>query len=317
VVDMATGNPGLANATMNLTSGPSAPRTDTTDANGSVIFPELAVNTGSTNFYNVAASLSGYATYPGDFAYTGTGSPATSFEHVNHLTGTDDLQTMHMYKTGAATTVTVYKSDGVTSFPTASTVYMGTTAASNIGSSVSGAGLAGNTATAATGAPESTTFTSLQLGNAYVSPAVTTIPIFPGTYTFSAQSGTASSMTYAVPQTSVSVPNSYPTDLTKTVKLLMYANPCISNTTLTVTVTRGGANVTDAHVEVTSAATGVSTAPVVYLWGDTGTNGQAAFIVPRGSGYTIRATDSRGSTGVSPTTSFSAATGTAAVTITP
>lgn len=260
------------------------------------------MNPNTSNFYDVTTSLFGYSTYPADLPYTGTGSPAVSLEHVNHLTGNDDLQTIHMYKNGAAVTVNVFKSDGVTRFPASSTVYMG-------------AGLAGNTATAPAGS--SAAIGQLLLGNRYVTPTVSTISIFPGNYTFSAESGTAGSMTYSVPQSSVSVPNNYPTDLTKTVNLVMYANPVTSNTTLTVTVKRGSSSVQDAHVEVSSTSTGVSNAPSVYVWGDTNSSGQVSLIVPRGSNYTIRATDARGSTASLTNQTFSASTASATVTITP
>ena len=304
VVDMATGNPPLANAPVSLASGPSAPRSDKTNSAGSVIFPELAVNTGTSNFYDVTAALNGYSTYPLDLPFSGTGNPAVSLEHVNHLTGNDDLQTIHLYKNGGAVTVNVYKSDGVTPFPAATTVYMG-------------AGLAGNTGTAAAGSPTSAVINQLQLGNRYLSPIVSTIPIFPGNYAFSAQSGNATSMTYAVPQTTVAVPNNYPGDLTKTVNLIMYANPVTTNTTLTVTVKRGSSTIQDAHVEVSSTSTGVTNAPSVYVWGDTNSSGQVSLIIPRGGGFTIRATDARGSTASLTNQSYSTSTASATLTVTP
>ena len=304
VVDMATGNPPLANVSVSIANGPSAPRTGTTDSSGSVIFPELTPNTSTSNFYDVTASFGGYSTYPTDLPYSGTGSPAISLEQINHLTGFDDLQTIHMYKNGATATVDVYKSDGVTPFPSSTTVYMAS-------------GLAGNTATATVGSPTQTTFSQLLLGNSYVSPSVSSISIYPGNYAFSGQSGTATSMTYAVPQTTVAVPNNYPTDLTKTVKLVMYANPVTTNCTLTVTVKRGSSNVQNAHVEVSSTATGSANAPSVYLWGNTNSSGQATFIIPRGSAYTVKATDARGSTASLTNQTYSSSTGTATVTITP
>ncbi len=302
VIDMATGSPPLANATVSLASGPSAPRTDTTNTDGSVVFPQLTPNPSTSNFYDVTASLAGYNTYPADLPYSGTGNPAISLEHVNHLTAVDDLQSIRMYESGVAATVNVYEPDGVTPFPASSTVYMG-------------AGLAGNTATAPAGSPA--TVNQLQLGNHYLTPAVSTIPIYPGNYTFAAQSGTAGSMTYSVPQTSVAVPNNYPTDLAKTVNLLMYANPVTSNTTLTVTVKRGGSNVQDAHVEVSSTSTGAANAPSVYVWGDTNYWGQVSLIVPQGRGYTVQATDARGSTASLTNQTFSSSTSSSTVTITP
>ncbi len=310
VVDMAAGNPGLPGATVTFANGPSASRSASTDSNGYVVFPLLTPNTSSTNFYDVTASLNGYSTYPADLPYSGAGSPATSLEQINHQTGADDSQTIHLYKNGAVTTVNVYKSDGVTKFPSSTTVYMG----------VSG-GLAGNSATATVGSSAtSATINSLLLGNSYVSPSVSSISIYPANYTFSGESGTLSSMTYAVPQT-IGVPNNYPTDLTKTVKLVMNSSAVTSNCTLTVTVMRGSSKVSNAHVEVSSTATGVTAAPSVYLWANTAssgsTQGQATFIIPRGVKYTVAATDARGSTASLTNQTYSSSTGSATVTITP
>jgi prepilin-type N-terminal cleavage/methylation domain-containing protein len=306
LVDMAGGSPALSDVAVSVAHGPSAARTDSTSSTGSVVFPLLTPNTSTSNFYDVTAALAGYSTYPADLPYTGTANPAISLEHVNHQTGYDDLQTIHMYKNGAAVTVTVYKSDGVTPFPSAATVYMG-----------SSTGLAGNTATATVGSPTSAAFSQLQLGNAYVSPTVSTIQIFPGNYAFSAQYGNTVAMTYAVPQTTVAVPTNYPTVLTKTVKLTMYPNPQTSNTTLTITVKRGSTAIQNAHVEVSSTATGQTNAPSVYLWGNTNSSGQVSLIVPRGNGFTLKATDARGSTVSLVNQSYSSSTGSATLTITP
>jgi prepilin-type N-terminal cleavage/methylation domain-containing protein len=317
VVDMATGTPALSGVTLNLATGPSAPRSDTTNSAGSVIFPELTANTGNTNFYNVTASLAGYSTYPGDLPYTGTGNPAISLEHVNHQTGADDLQTIHMYQNGINATVNVYKSNGTVLWPTASTVYMGAA-----GSSIVTQGIAGNAVTTASPSISTATFGSLMLGNSYlVSGSGSTVNVFPDNYEFSAESGSTSAMTYATPQASVTVPSNYPTSLTQTVNLVMGASPCPTNTTVTVTVKRGTTAVQDAHVEISSTATGQSTAPSVYVWGDTSSSGTVSLIVPRNPStsysYTIRATDARGSTYTATNQSFTSSSGTATLTITP
>jgi hypothetical protein len=314
VVDMASGSPALSGVTVNLTSGPSAPRSDTTNSVGGVIFPELAANTSNTNFYDVSTSLSGYSTYPGDLPYTGTATPATSLEQVNHQTGADDLQTIHMYKNGIAATVNVYKSNGTTPWPSSSTVYMN----ANSGTSVTD-GIAG-TAVNLTAPTYVATISSLSLDNSYAVPsAVNTVNVFPANYEISAESGTAASMTYAPPQT-VAVPSNYPTTLSQTLNLLMGASPCTTNTTLTITVKRGSTSLTGAHVEVYSTATGQSTAPNVYVWGDT-SSGTVSLIVPRNPStsysYTIKATDARGSTATLTNQSFTSSTGSATVTITP
>jgi hypothetical protein len=123
-------------------------------------------------------------------------------------------------------------------------------------------------------------------------------------------------MTYATPQT-VAVPNNYPLDLSKTVNLSMYASPVTLNSTVSVTVKRNGTAVQDAHVELSSAATGAANATSVYVWGDTDSNGKVSLIVPQGIGYTIRATDARGSTTSLTSQTFSASTASATLTITP
>jgi type II secretory pathway pseudopilin PulG len=305
VVDMASGAPPLPGVTVSLASGPSAPRRDMTNSAGSVIFPTLTVNPNASNFYDVTASLGGYSTYPADLPYAGTASPAISREHVNHLVGADDLQTLQMYKNGSAVTVNVYRSDGRTPFGSPATVYMG-------------AGLAGNSVAASSGAQTTATITSLMLGlgSAYITPAVPTISIFPGNYTFAAQYGTAASMTYSAPQ-SVGVPNNYPVDLSKVVNLVMGSTAVTSNASVTVTVRRGTSPVQDAHVEISSTATGVPAAPSVYVWGNTNSGGTATLIVPRGVAYTVRATDARGSTASVSNQSFNTATPSVPLTITP
>jgi hypothetical protein len=306
VVDMSSGTPGISGATVSLANGPSAPLSGTTDSTGYIVFPLLEPNTSSSNYYDISAAYSGYSTYPADLPYAGTGTPATSSEQINHQTGADDNGTIRMFKNGAVATVNVFKSDGVTKFPSTTTVYMGASG-----------GLAGTTGTATVGASSTTaTISSLLLGNSYVSPSVSTTSIFPGNYTFSAESGSLSSMTYSTPQFSVGVPNNYPTDLTKTVNLVMYASPVTSNCTLTVTVKRGSSSVSNAHVEVSSTATGVANAPSVYLWGNT-SSGTATFIIPRGVKYTVAATDARGSTGNITNQTYSSSTGSATVTISP
>jgi type II secretory pathway pseudopilin PulG len=67
VVDYGTNEP-VVGATVDLATGPSAPRSDTTDSTGSVTFPALDPNptSGADAYYDVTASLSGYVTLADD-----------------------------------------------------------------------------------------------------------------------------------------------------------------------------------------------------------------------------------------------------------
>ncbi len=61
VIDMDLNQP-VPGATVSLATGPSAPRADTTDSTGSVIFPDLTPNptSGGQAYYDLAASANGY-----------------------------------------------------------------------------------------------------------------------------------------------------------------------------------------------------------------------------------------------------------------
>ena len=65
VVDYALSTP-LQNATVTLGAGPSAPRSDVTDATGATTFPALTPTTGGQPYYDVTATLTGYNTLPDD-----------------------------------------------------------------------------------------------------------------------------------------------------------------------------------------------------------------------------------------------------------
>jgi prepilin-type N-terminal cleavage/methylation domain-containing protein len=67
VTDYANQAP-LAGVTVTLGTGPDAPISDTTDANGKVIFAALTPNpaTGTQSTYTLTAALTGYRTYPED-----------------------------------------------------------------------------------------------------------------------------------------------------------------------------------------------------------------------------------------------------------
>jgi type II secretory pathway pseudopilin PulG len=75
VVDYANNTP-VEGATVGLTLGPSAPRSDATDNAGSVTFPALTPNPSGASFYDISVSKAGYVVLADDL------SPATA-AHVS------------------------------------------------------------------------------------------------------------------------------------------------------------------------------------------------------------------------------------------
>jgi prepilin-type N-terminal cleavage/methylation domain-containing protein len=177
VTDYATNQP-VQGATLSLATGPSAPRSDTTDASGSVIFPDLTPNptSGSTQYYDLSVSAPGYTTLSTDASPNGP-------SHQQLSAGQTFNTTIRIYK-AATITVNVQKSG---------TTYTGST--SVVVSSSRG----------------SQTFTAT--GGTLTVTTVNGEAVVPGLlYTVSAYD---SSNDYAAPVTKT-VPNNYPTDLTST-----------------------------------------------------------------------------------------------------
>ena len=198
-----------------------------TSSTGSVIFPQLIVNPNTSNFYDVTASLARLQHLPGR-------SPVRRNREPSHQPRAGESSDRQRRPSDHSSLCKRHRHEG-------QRLQVGRRdAVSGVGDRLHGRRPRREHGTAAVGSPTSATINQLQLGNGYLSPAVSTIQIFPGNYTFSAQSGTAASMTYAAPQTNVAVPNNYPTDLSKTVNLLMYASPVTANSTVTVTVKRTG-----------------------------------------------------------------------------
>jgi prepilin-type N-terminal cleavage/methylation domain-containing protein len=67
ITDYALSTP-MTGATVNLGAGPSAPRSDVTDATGTVTFPAVTPTTGVLPYYTVTPSISGYNVFPDDAA---------------------------------------------------------------------------------------------------------------------------------------------------------------------------------------------------------------------------------------------------------
>jgi type II secretory pathway pseudopilin PulG len=72
VVDMGN-NTAVQDATVSLSTGPSAPRSDTTDVTGRVEFPDLTANPtgGSLAYYDIGVAATGFQTLPDDVSPAG------------------------------------------------------------------------------------------------------------------------------------------------------------------------------------------------------------------------------------------------------
>jgi type II secretory pathway pseudopilin PulG len=213
VVDYALNTP-IPNATVNLATGPSAPRGDVTDSAGSVVFPALTANptSGAQAYYDISAVAPGYTTLKDDV------SPAAA-AHAQLAPG----QTFN-------TVLRVYR-------PATINVLVNTAA---------GGGPYTGTATVTIGSPRTTQSFTVTGGSLSVT-ALNGEPIVPGLpYTVSAQTTAGN---YA-PAVTATVPNAYPTDLTSTFTLMLSATT-YTTSTLTVKVqTSSGAAVKGARVEV-------------------------------------------------------------------
>jgi type II secretory pathway pseudopilin PulG len=105
VVDYGSATP-VEGASVSLGTGPSAPRTDSTDVTGLVTFPALTPNpvSGPTAYYDITASLSGYVTLADDV-------PPGSAAHVQVAPGQTINTAVRIYRP-AEITVHVDRADG-------------------------------------------------------------------------------------------------------------------------------------------------------------------------------------------------------------
>jgi hypothetical protein len=269
VVDMDSAHTALTGATVSLATGPSAPRTDTSDSTGTVLFPALNATT-SGSVYDTTASLSGYNTFPLDLP---TYSPGHVTLHPGD--GIDGPKQIRMYKTGISLVVNLVNQGTGTPFTSSSTVYVGSPTCGAVVTSVT------------TG---STTVSNCTLGNTYT--GTTTIPMPPQAFTVSAQSGTK----FSAP-VSVDLSTTYPANVTtpQVVTVTMPSSGASSTTaTVNFTVKKSGSNVQNAHVELKN------TNPNVYLFGLTNSSGKVTFTTvpnaPSTQKYTLVVTDALGAT---------------------
>ena len=249
VIDGVLNTP-LPGATVTLSNGPSPLRNDVTDAAGTAVFPALLPTNVTYPYYNIGASLTGYTTLKDDM-------PPSTTAHTSIAGGQTFTTILRLYK--AATIFVVPKSpDGST--------YTGT-ATATIGSS--------------RGA-QSFTFSGGQL-------QVQTIagePVVPNLqYTARVL---ASNGQYTTPSTQL-VPNSYPTDLTKTFPLSLTGTPATMPALTVKVVNSGGQKVVGATVTVNGGP-----GSNISLLGTTDATGAVVFAVPSSSSPQYSATAKSG-----------------------
>jgi Tfp pilus assembly protein PilV len=243
VIDMGSNQP-VVNVPVTLSTGPSAPQSDTTDNSGTVVFPALTANpaSGAQQYYDLAITPpAGYSDLNDDV------SPSAA-AHVHLSVGQTFNTVLRVYRPSTGSFSVVNAGGG--GFPGNVTVTMTSTLA-----------------------PITTSFTgsSGSLGN--VPPAQFTI----SAKTTNSGTGWAQNVTSAaVVQT---VPASYPTNLTfATTLTLPY---------LVVTVKKSVSGVCQVVSGATVTLTGGPNNVNMSL--TAGSNGQAAFVVPAGGSYAIKA----------------------------
>ena len=249
VIDSVLNTP-VPGATVMLSGGPTPARTDVTDASGSVTFPALLPTTTALNHYDVTvAATTGYTTLREDTP------PAMSARSA--IVGGQTFQTILRVYKAATIYVGTLNSDG-TPYTGAATVTI---------SSTRGAQSFPFSAGQFTLAPPLTLAGELVVPNVQYTARVL------------AANGASSA------ETTQLVPNSYPTDLTKTFTLALGAPAAMQ--TLTVRVANaGGTRIAGASVTV-SGGPGSN----ILLTGTTDASGTAVFSVPSNAtpGYTTTA----------------------------
>ncbi len=296
VLDIGSNTP-LAGQLVNLTTGPSAPLSDTTDSAGNIVFPALTANptSGPTAYYNLSMTpLSGYTLLKDDdIAKTPTAANA----HIQLAPSQTFPTTLRVYK---GSTISVVLQDQSTSSTytgnatvTLSTTLRGTPTSQNYSYS---------------GGPLSTTTFPSGASSEPIIPAPS--PIITGGYTASVSNGF-----FATSVNKATVPNAYPSDLTSTFTLTGYPTG-----TLTATVTWAGSPVSGAVVTLTGGPTSVNQSA------STNGSGVATFTdLPAGSGYSLSAQKSGEISAATPATVVAGSTtnvpvampvGTVAVTVT-
>jgi type II secretory pathway pseudopilin PulG len=249
VIDGALNTP-IVGAGVTLSGGPTPSRTDTTDASGSVTFPALLPTSPALDHYDVTALMSGYATMRED-APPGSAARTT-------IVGGQTFQTIIRLYKPSTIIVVPRNADG--------TAYMGQ-------------------ATATISSSRGTQSFSFTGGTFSLAPPQTLAgePIVPNVqYTVRM---VAANGAVATPLTQP-VPNSYPTDLTRTFVVTLGVPAAMQALTVKV--------VNASNVRVPGATVTVSGGPGsnVLLTATADATGTAVFSVPSNSspGYTSTAT---------------------------
>ncbi|MGD9798281.1 MAG: prepilin-type N-terminal cleavage/methylation domain-containing protein [Acidimicrobiia bacterium] len=197
---------GIQGATVNLLNGPSSPRSDVTDSQGYVTFPDLTPNpaSGATQYYDLSATAPGYTTLPDDVV------PASTVR--KKLLPSDSISpVIRMYK------------------PVTIVVNLRTTA---------GTPFTGSSNVTVTSPRGDQTFT-VTGGSA----TITTIDselLVPGEYSLTA-TATASGTNYESEEVTANVPSAYPTNLTSTIDLTMAdIGPATASLTINTRRSSGG-----------------------------------------------------------------------------
>ena len=245
-------------ATVNLTNGPSANRSDTSDSSGSVSFGALDPNptTGSQAYYDVTVSglPSGYQTLAADLP-PGAATPPASAAHVALAPSQTSASTIRVFK---AATINLALTDG-----------------------------AGNPFTTGADITVQSSFTgstySLNVPAGTSTKTITTLggqPVIPGaTYTIK---GYTTSGLCAAPSPSPVPSSGYPATTSGSFTLAFTACP---TGTLAVNVKQLGVNAAGAAVTVTGGPNNMT-----FTGLTTDASGNVSVNVPEGSGYTVTAT---------------------------
>jgi type II secretory pathway pseudopilin PulG len=249
VIDGALNTP-VVGAGVTLSGGPTPSRTDTTDASGSVVFPALLPTSPALDHYDVTATMTGYATMRED-APPGSAARTT-------IVGGQTFQTIIRVYKPSTITVVPRNADG--------TAYVGQ-------------------ATATISSSRGTQSFSFTGGTFSLAPPQTLAgePIVPNVqYTVRVLAANGANTT---PLTQP-VPNSYPTDLTRTFVVTLGVPAAMQALTVKV--------VNASNVKVPGATVTVSGGPGsnVLLTATADANGTAIFNVPSNAspGYTSAAT---------------------------
>jgi type II secretory pathway pseudopilin PulG len=249
VID-ATLNTPVPAAAVTLSAGPTPTRTDLTDASGSVTFPALLPTTVALNHYDLTIGATGYTTMRED--------TPPSMSARSAIVGGQTFQTI----------LRVYKP---------STIYVGTSNAD--GTPYTGSGTVTISSTRGT---QSFPFAAGQF--ALIAPqTLAGEPVVPNVqYTARVLAANGASSTAVTGL----VPNTYPTDLTKTFSLTLGVPAAMQALTVRV-VNAAGARVAGAAVTVSGGPSST-----ILLVGTSDASGNAVFSVPSNTtpGYTTLAT---------------------------